>query len=117
MEIEEHTQGQIFIGFPLGLALLVTLLFFICSFFCCCLHWNKLQSLLQSFGIIVINPQNHIQANFASSNHKPGFPVLMMKQNHCQSLPVLMPGDTVPKFIALACPCKSPKDEKITIHV
>lgn len=78
MEIEEHTQGQIFIGFPLGLALLVTLLFFICSFFCCCLHWNKLQSLLQSFGIIVINPQNHIQANFASSNHKPGFPVLVI---------------------------------------
>lgn len=35
-----------------------------------------------------------------------------MKENHVQSLPVLMPGDMVPKFIALACPCKAPTDEK-----
>ncbi|GAU14318.1 hypothetical protein TSUD_308780 [Trifolium subterraneum] len=65
----------------------------------------------------VINTQSHIQPQYASSHHKPGFPVLMMKENHVPSFPVVMPGDKVPKFIALACPCEPPKDEKITIHV
>ena len=41
----------------------------------------------------------------------------MTKQNYAESLPVLMPGDEVPKFIALACPCQPPKEERITIHV
>jgi len=41
----------------------------------------------------------------------------MMKQNYAESLPVLMPGDAVPKFIATACPCQPPRDERITIHV
>jgi len=43
--------------------------------------------------------------------------VQMMKQNCGESLPVLMPGDEVPKFIALACPCQPPTNERITIHV
>lgn len=40
-----------------------------------------------------------------------------MKQNFAQSLPVMMPGDEVPKFIAIACPCQPPRDERITIHI
>ncbi|XP_061351393.1 uncharacterized protein At5g65660-like [Gastrolobium bilobum] len=114
MEIED-SSGQVSIGFPLGLALLVTLLLFICCFFCCCLHWNKLQSLFSSSG--VINSQAQIQVNFTSSPQKPGFPVLMMKQNQARSLPVLMPGDKVPRFIALECPCQPPTEDRITIHV
>jgi len=43
--------------------------------------------------------------------------VQMMKQNQGESLPVLMPGDEVPKFIALACPCQPPTNESIRIHV
>ena len=35
------------------------------------------------------------------------------KANQRQSLPVLMPGDKVPKFIALPCPCEPRRDEKI----
>lgn len=35
-----------------------------------------------------------------------------LEQNLSQSLPVLMPGDAVPKFIALPCPCEPPKEEK-----
>lgn len=31
-----------------------------------------------------------------------------MKQNQRQSMPVLMPGDEVPKFIAMPCPCEPP---------
>ncbi|CAI8599920.1 unnamed protein product [Vicia faba] len=106
-----------YIGFPLGLALLVSLLFFFCCFFCCCLYWDKLQFLFPSSVLNVINPQPRIEINFASSHHKPGFPILMMKQNHGRSFPVLMPGDKVPKFIAMASACKPPKDEKITIYV
>lgn len=41
----------------------------------------------------------------------------MVKQEYAKSLPVLMPGDDIPKFIAMACPCQPPTDERITIHV
>lgn len=75
MEIEETP----YIGFPLGLALLVFLLFFICCFFCCCLYWDKLQFLFPSSVVnVIINPQPRIQPEFASSHHKPGFPVLVI---------------------------------------
>lgn len=30
-----------------------------------------------------------------------------------QSLQVLMPGDEVPRFVAMACPCEPPAAEKI----
>ena len=41
----------------------------------------------------------------------------MMKQNYAKTIPVLMPGDDIPKFIATACPCEPPRDERITILV
>jgi len=78
MEIEDTP----YIGFPLGLALLVFLLFFICCFFCCCLYWDKLQFLFPSSVVNVINPQPRIQAEFASSHHKPGFAVLVITNIH-----------------------------------
>ncbi|KAJ1376222.1 hypothetical protein SESBI_50175 [Sesbania bispinosa] len=124
MEIEDTPAGQISISFPLGLALLVALLLFISCFFCCCLHWDKLQSMFPSSAVVIINPQPHqIQAaaglTTTASHHKPGFPVLkrMQMQKHGGSLPVLMPGDEIPKFIALECPCQPPKDQMITVHV
>ncbi|XP_061359377.1 uncharacterized protein At5g65660-like [Gastrolobium bilobum] len=115
MELEDTAASRVPIGFPLGLALLFACLLFICGFFCCCLHWNKLQSLFRSSR--VMTPQPHIQADLTSSPQKPAFPVLMMKQNYAKSLPVLMPGDEIPKFIATACPCQPPREERITIHV
>ncbi|KAK7410429.1 hypothetical protein VNO78_01208 [Psophocarpus tetragonolobus] len=114
MEIEDTSNG-ISIGFPLGLALLVALLLFICCFFCCCLHWERLQPFCFC-GVIHTQPltQPHLTP---SPPHKPGFPVLMMKNNRTESLPVLMPGDEIPKFIALPCPSQPPTNERITIHV
>ena len=42
----------------------------------------------------------------------------MENQDQFQSLPVLMPGDQVPKFIAIACPCELPAvKKKITVIV
>ncbi|TKY74485.1 hypothetical protein E2542_SST03246 [Spatholobus suberectus] len=116
MEIEETSSG-VSIGFPLGLALLVALLLFICCFFCCCLHWERLQAMFPFCGVINTQPQIQLQADLTPPPQKPGFPVLMMKHNRGQSLPVLMPGDEVPKFIALACPSQPSTDEKISIHV
>lgn len=40
-----------------------------------------------------------------------------LKQEEIQSLPVIMPGDNVPKFIALPCPCEPPRMEKIVVEV
>ncbi|QCE00773.1 uncharacterized protein At5g65660-like [Vigna unguiculata] len=119
MELQDTAATRVSIGFPLGLALLFVCLLFICGFFCCCLHWSKLQSFLHSHGIINIQSlqQTQMQSELASPYHKPAFPVVMMKQNYAESLPVLMPGDAVPKFIATACPCQPPRDERITIHV
>nr|AFK48285.1 unknown [Lotus japonicus] len=53
-----------------------------------------------------------------SSSPKPGYPVLkLIQRNHGPSLPVLMPGDEVPRFIALACPCQPPTEERTIVHV
>jgi hypothetical protein len=38
-------------------------------------------------------------------------------ENKSQSLPVLMPGDHIPKFIALPCPREPPRQEKIFVTV
>jgi len=40
-----------------------------------------------------------------------------LKQNQSQSLPVLMPGDRIPKFIAMPCPCNPPHPEKEVVKV
>ncbi|CAL5370906.1 unnamed protein product [Camellia sinensis] len=37
------------LGFPLGTALLLIVIFSLCGFFSCCYHWDKLQSLRRSF--------------------------------------------------------------------
>ncbi|KAE9609102.1 hypothetical protein Lal_00020676 [Lupinus albus] len=95
----EDSSNQVSIAFPLGLSLLVGLLVFICSFFCCYLHWEKFKSLFSSCGLI------NLQPDFTSDDHqKPVLPIVMMKRKEGQSLPVMMPGDKVPKFVAIECP-------------
>ncbi|XP_031384986.1 uncharacterized protein At5g65660-like isoform X2 [Punica granatum] len=39
------------------------------------------------------------------------------KFRHGESLPVLMPGDRVPKFVALPCPCEPPREEKKVVEM
>ncbi|OAY51091.1 uncharacterized protein At5g65660 [Manihot esculenta] len=103
MENEESTRPSI--GFPLGLALLLVMLLFMAGFFTCCLYWDKLRSLLG------------VSSEEISHAQKPTPPQEESKRNRAESLPVLMPGDQVPRFIAMACPCKPPLPEKITIKV
>ncbi|KAK9930083.1 hypothetical protein M0R45_027140 [Rubus argutus] len=97
------------LAFPLGLALLLLMLLSISCFFFCCLHWDKVRSLFGSS--LDQDPE-------AELDQKPARPKTMENQNELQSLPVLMPGDQVPKFIAVACPCEPPAvEKKITVIV
>ncbi|CAN1825754.1 Uncharacterized protein At5g65660 [Linum perenne] len=93
------------IGVPLGLALLLLSLFSMTGVFICCLHWGYLRSLWDA-------PDDDETQHLPP--HKSSPPQLCFgieqKQSDKQveSLPVLMPGDEVPRFIAMACPCQPP---------
>ncbi|KAK4261438.1 hypothetical protein QN277_004434 [Acacia crassicarpa] len=98
----DMNASQPSIGFPLGTAFLLIAIFIISGICSCCYHWDRLRSLRGSFH------------DDPSSPHKSHLSSMDLKQNRGQSLPVLMPGDEVPKFIALPCPCEPPR---ITVTV
>jgi hypothetical protein len=52
---DDESSSRPSIGFPLGLALLLMMLIFMSAFFSCCLHWDKLRSLL--------HPSRHVDAD------------------------------------------------------
>ncbi|KAL1327438.1 uncharacterized protein At5g65660 isoform X2 [Arachis ipaensis] len=85
------------LGFPLGTALLLIIIFTLSGVFSCCYHWDKFRSFRQS--------------QFPSSPTKSNLNE-PKKQNREESLPVLMPGDQLPKFIAMPCPCQPPRTHK-----
>ncbi|KAK4274212.1 hypothetical protein QN277_017473 [Acacia crassicarpa] len=116
MEVE-NTAGRVSVGFPLSLGLLFALLLLLCGLLCCCLQWDKFRALLPCSGCV--NALIGLGSDSVSYHPplKPELPFVVTKQKEVESLPVLMPGDEVPKFIALACPCQPPKEEKITIQV
>ncbi|XWS29634.1 hypothetical protein CRYUN_Cryun24cG0046300 [Craigia yunnanensis] len=100
------------LGFPLGTALLLIIIFSLSGIFSCCYHWKKLRSLRRSFADGT-DPDADIEAS--PSKSKPEYTDL--KKNQSQSLPVLMPGDQIPKFIALPCPCEPPRQDKVFVKV
>ncbi|GFZ18875.1 hydroxyproline-rich glycoprotein family protein [Actinidia rufa] len=100
------------IGFPLGTALLLIIIFSLSGVFSCCYHWDKLRSFRRSF-----DSDRDLEADDDGSLSKPNPTYTSSKQNQSQSLPVLMPGDQIPKFIALPCPCEPPRPEKIIVEV
>ncbi|KAG2293648.1 hypothetical protein Bca4012_036140 [Brassica carinata] len=104
------------LGFPLGTALLLIIIFSLSGIFSCCYHWDKHRSLRRSLA----NASGHptaTSADIESSPFKPRHPFPELKKNQNLSVPVLMPGDNTPKFIALPCPCAPPRGEKLTIDV
>ncbi|KAA8531488.1 hypothetical protein F0562_006159 [Nyssa sinensis] len=102
------------IGFPLGTALLLIIIFSLSGIFSCCYHWDKLRSLRRSFSDSM-DPEADIDQS--PSKSKPSH--TSSKQNESQSLPVIMPGDQIPKFIALPCPCEPepPRPARIIVEV
>ncbi|PIA51858.1 hypothetical protein AQUCO_01000032v1 [Aquilegia coerulea] len=104
------------LGFPLGTALLLIIIFGLSGFFSCCYHWEKLRSLRRSFSSQEPDPDN-LDPDSIPSPTKPTSPYPNLKEKQIQSLPVIMAGDNIPKFMALPCPCEPPRPEKITIEV
>ncbi|XP_030528302.1 uncharacterized protein At5g65660 [Rhodamnia argentea] len=96
------------LGFPLGTALLLIVIFTLSGIFSCCYHWDKLRSLRQSSSSEDADPD----ADTENPPWKSAPPSMDVKRNQSQTLPVLMPGDTVPKFVALPCPCRPLREEK-----
>ncbi|XP_068655598.1 uncharacterized protein At5g65660-like [Aristolochia californica] len=97
------------IGFPLGTAFLLIVIFCLSGIFSCCYHWDKLRSLRRAFSR---DAESH--SGFLDPPAKPA-PLPM--QDEKPSLPVLMPGDRIPKYIAWPCPCEpsplAPSTDKI----
>ncbi|XP_004512543.1 uncharacterized protein At5g65660 [Cicer arietinum] len=101
------------LGFPLGTALLLIIIFSLSGIFSCCYHWEKFRSLHQSLSDLEA-AHSHTQSPPSKSKpHSTG----MEGEKKGQSLTVLMPGDDVPKFIAMPCPCQPLQLEEINVCV
>ncbi|KAJ1388237.1 hypothetical protein SESBI_39274 [Sesbania bispinosa] len=97
------------LGFPLGTALLLIIIFSLSGILSCCYHWDKLRSFRQSLS----DSDPQIQSSPTKSKLHP----TELRQNRGQSLPVMMPGDEVPKFIAMPCPCEPSRPENVIVTV
>ncbi|KAI3462626.1 hypothetical protein Pfo_019289 [Paulownia fortunei] len=106
--VSQGAGSRPLLGFPLGTALLLVVIFTLSGIFSCCYHWGKLR---RSFFLNAAEDD----ADLIPSNPKDSY--MDLKQNQNQSLPVIMPGDNVPKFIALPCPCEPPRQGKIIVEV
>ncbi|GMI67229.1 hypothetical protein like AT5G65660 [Hibiscus trionum] len=102
------------LGFPLGTALLLFVIFSLSGIFSCCYHWDKLKYLRGAFSDADADADD---ADIEASPSKPKPNDTDVKKNGSQSLPVLMPGDKIPKFIALPCPCEPPREAKVVIEI
>ncbi|GFP87517.1 uncharacterized protein at5g65660 [Phtheirospermum japonicum] len=84
------------LGFPLGTALLLVVIFSLSGIFSCCYHWDKLRrSLSHHAADLEADGDSRPRQAYNHAN------VQNLKQQENQSLPVIMPGDNVPRFIAL----------------
>ncbi|XP_062213053.1 uncharacterized protein At5g65660 [Phragmites australis] len=100
----EHHSSRPTLGFPLGTALLLLVIFSLSGIFSCCYHWDKLRSLLRSPHPVMFQEGQHTVISFASSPSKTASDHKNEKVGKECGLPVIMPGDKVPKFFARPCP-------------
>ncbi|CAL1361412.1 unnamed protein product [Linum trigynum] len=101
------------IGFPLGLVLLLLILLSMSAVFICCLHWDKHRSFRDVPDDDDDDDDDDETHDFPP--HKSSPLQLKASKNRGESLPVLMPGEQVPRFIAMACPCQPPVLETIQL--
>ncbi|KAL8476795.1 hypothetical protein ACS0TY_029191 [Phlomoides rotata] len=97
------------LGFPLGTALLLVVIFSLSGIFSCCYHWDKLRRTL------ALNAAD-LEADGDLGPSKPKPPHMNLKQKENESLPVIMPGDKIAKFIAMPCPCEPPRQGTIVVE-
>ncbi|KAL4333658.1 hypothetical protein GQ457_07G024430 [Hibiscus cannabinus] len=112
-ESSSSTSSRPIIGYPLGVALLLILLFCISGFLIGCVNWHKLQALILRYSPDHDHNDNTRSDIDRSPDVRPPFLATAGQKLVGQSLPVLMPGDEVPRFLAMACPCEPATIEKI----
>ncbi|KAK1433185.1 hypothetical protein QVD17_10091 [Tagetes erecta] len=101
-----HHSSRPTLGFPLGTALLLIVIFSLSGIFSCCYHWDKLRHLRGSF-----SDNDNDNDDPSASKPKPTHSEKLHKEN--ESLPVVMPGDRIARFIALPCPCEPARQQKV----
>ncbi|WVZ61305.1 hypothetical protein U9M48_011206 [Paspalum notatum var. saurae] len=99
----EHSSRPT-LGFPLGTALLLLVIFSLSGLFSCCYHWDRLRSLLRSRHPAMFQEGEHTVISIAPSPSKAASDQKVEKVGKECGLPVIMPGDKVPKFFARPCP-------------
>ncbi|XP_058781895.1 uncharacterized protein At5g65660-like isoform X1 [Vicia villosa] len=105
------------LGFPLGTALLLIVIFSLSGIFSCCYHWEKFRSLHRSLSDLeAIHAHGHAHTQSPPSKSIPQSTEMELEKKG-ESLTVLMPGDEVPKFIAMPCPCQPSRIEEIIVSV
>ncbi|XP_073158298.1 uncharacterized protein At5g65660-like [Henckelia pumila] len=113
--VANGTGSRPTVAFPVGTALLLLLIFGLSGIFSFCYHWEKRRHAISR------RTAAHVEAGTALIDHhvcKPQAPHMNLKQPESQVLPVIvMPGDNVPKFIAVPSPCQPPRLEKIIVDV
>ncbi|PWZ56142.1 putative ATPase N2B [Zea mays] len=90
----EHSSRPT-LGFPLGTALLLLVIFALSGMFSCCYHWDKLRSLLRSR-----HPGMFQEGTSVASS--PSKTTCDHKLDRACGLPVIMPGDKVPSYFLSA---------------
>ncbi|XP_031505763.1 uncharacterized protein At5g65660-like isoform X2 [Nymphaea colorata] len=90
------------VGFPLGTALLVLVIFCISGIVSCCYHYEKIRSLRRSSdsNSASAEPAAEPQDAAATATTKSTPFHQSFKKQESVTLSVLMPGDEFPKFVA-----------------
>ncbi|KAK3148743.1 hypothetical protein QOZ80_3AG0208080 [Eleusine coracana subsp. coracana] len=91
MPIEHSSRPTL--GFPLGTALLLIVIFSLSGIFSCCYHWDKLRSLLRSQHPDMLQEGQHSVISISSSPVKTTSDHKREKMGKECGLPVIMPGD------------------------
>ncbi|XP_076903864.1 uncharacterized protein At5g65660-like [Bidens hawaiensis] len=104
-----HHSSRPTLGFPLGTALLLIVIFSLSGIFSYCYHWDKLRHLRGSF-----DDEDNNDDDNSTSKPKPKYSEKLEIEN--ESFPVVMPGDRIARFIALPCPCEPARQEKVILE-
>ncbi|THU73141.1 hypothetical protein C4D60_Mb04t19660 [Musa balbisiana] len=100
------------LGFPLGTALLLIVIFCLSGIFSCCYHWEKLRSFRDRRrrrhgnqpSLDAVEDGQLPQFSQSSPASKVALQHEENKVERIPSFPVIMPGDRMPKFMAWPCP-------------
>ncbi|KQK12052.1 hypothetical protein BRADI_1g01270v3 [Brachypodium distachyon] len=107
------------LGFPLGTALLLIVIFSLSGIFSCCYHWDRLRSLWSRHPAMLQEGQ-HTVVSMGAAPSKAASDRKNEKSGKECGLPVIMPGDNIPKFFARPCPhetCLPAAAEKDEVEV